>query len=380
MTQLNREALAAIDKREFEKARELLKRALDLCKSAGLEQHPAAARTHIHMGVVIIQGFKNHELGRKQFAKALAIDPNITITKTLSTPGLEEAFAEAKAGGGALAGGEDDGAPATPPGGGARPAGETRTDAPSSSGFSYHTVSEVKQGSSIVVTVTVDESLKFSKLVLAYREQGTSEFLGREMEPVGEGAYRAEIPASATSGSSVAYYMEAQDDQGQPVGSRGTETRPLVISFAATAKPSKARADAAVERKAALPTTSEDEDEGDRGKILRRPAGRQRLRLHLGHGRGERRHAGGGHGIGRASRAHRAGDRLLVEARRHAFGTGPVPAGDGDDGADGGRPDLRTRSGGAGGVREGDLVHGHQRQPASVSVRGRSAAARSATW
>ena len=55
VTQLNREALAAIDKREFEKARELLKRALDLCQSAGLEQHPIAARTHIHMGVVIIQ-------------------------------------------------------------------------------------------------------------------------------------------------------------------------------------------------------------------------------------------------------------------------------------------------------------------------------------
>ena len=37
VTQLNREAVAAVDKREFEKARELLKRALDLCKSSGLE-------------------------------------------------------------------------------------------------------------------------------------------------------------------------------------------------------------------------------------------------------------------------------------------------------------------------------------------------------
>src|SRR6185436_2802887 len=134
------------------------------------------ARTHIHMGVVIIQGFKNHDLGMKQFAKALAIDPNITITKSLSTPPLEDAFAEAKAlGGGALAArGDDDGSGArpTPPAAAPRAAGETRTDAPSSSGFSYHTVSEVKQGSSIVVTVTIDESLKFSKLILAYREQG----------------------------------------------------------------------------------------------------------------------------------------------------------------------------------------------------------------
>src|SRR5262245_7086319 len=262
ITQLNREALAAIDKREFEKARELLKRALDVCKSAGLEQHPAAARTHIHMGVVIIQGFKNPDLGKKQFAMALAIDPKITITKSLSTPDLEEAFGEAKASGGALAAGaDDDGARAPAPTPAPRPTAETKTAAPSSSGFSYHTVSEVKQGSSIIVTVTIEESLKFSKLVLAYREQGTSDYLGREMEPVGDGAYRAEIPASATTGSSVAYYMEAQDDQGNAVASRGNETRPLVISFAETAKPSSGRADATVERKPPPPRKHEEEEE-----------------------------------------------------------------------------------------------------------------------
>ena len=73
VTQLNREALAAVDKREFEKARELLKRALDMCKAAGLEQHPVAARTHVHMGVIIIQGFKSPDLGKKKFAKALKL-------------------------------------------------------------------------------------------------------------------------------------------------------------------------------------------------------------------------------------------------------------------------------------------------------------------
>jgi hypothetical protein len=271
VTQLNREAVAAVDKREFEKARELLKRALDLCKTSGLEGHPAAARTHIHLGVVIIQGFKNHDLGMKQFAKALAIDPNITITKSLSTPPLEEAFAEAKAlGGEAAAGGDDDATRPAPPTTGARAVAERRTEAPSASGFSYHTVSEVKQGSSIVVTVTVEDSLKFRKLILAYREQGTSEFLGREMEPVGDGAYRAEIPASATNGSSVAYYMEAQDDDGNAVGSRGTETRPLVISFAATAKPSSggARAEATVEKKVENRRRHDEDEEEGGGKYF----------------------------------------------------------------------------------------------------------------
>ena len=142
------------------------------------------------------------------------------MTKSLSTPDLEEAFAEAKAAGSALAGGgrrrrRAGGPAAAPPASATRGARDGRPHRRAVvAGFSYHTVSEVKQGASIIVTVTVEESLKFRKLVLAYRPQGTSEFLGREMEPVGDGAYRAEIPASATTGSSVAYYMEAQDDDG----------------------------------------------------------------------------------------------------------------------------------------------------------------------
>lgn len=96
VTQLNREALAAVDKREFEKAREILKKALELCDDADLTQHPIAARTHVHMGVVILEGFKNRELGLKQFAVALSIDPEIVLTPALATPEMSEAFDEAK--------------------------------------------------------------------------------------------------------------------------------------------------------------------------------------------------------------------------------------------------------------------------------------------
>ena len=96
VTQMNHEALAAVDKREFEKAREILKKALELCETAGLDEHPIAARTHVHMGVVILEGFKNRELGLKQFARALAIEPEITVTPSLATPEMIEAFEEAK--------------------------------------------------------------------------------------------------------------------------------------------------------------------------------------------------------------------------------------------------------------------------------------------
>ncbi|HEX3901398.1 MAG TPA: tetratricopeptide repeat protein [Polyangia bacterium] len=240
--QLNRDALGAIDKREFEKAREILKKALDLCQATGLAQHPVAARTHVHMGVVIIEGFKNRELGEKQFAEALAIEPTIAMTPSLVTPEISEAFGEAKQASGTASGAASGtaGAEAAAPPPESRPAAAPAArPAAGSGGFTYHTVSEVKQGNAIRVTVNVDENLKFHKVVLAYRPQGTSDFLGREMDPVGPGSYSAEIPDRATTGSSVAYYIEAQDDDGQPVANRGTEERPLVIQLAGEPHPSE---------------------------------------------------------------------------------------------------------------------------------------------
>ncbi|HEY4392712.1 MAG TPA: hypothetical protein VGP64_01560 [Polyangia bacterium] len=250
ITQLNRDALGAIDKREFEKAREILKKALELCETSGLAQHAVAARTHVHMGVVIIEGFKNRELGEKQFAAALAIEPGIAMTPALATPEINEAFDEAKetAKNGATPGGEASGGDAVAAAPDSRPAAAPARAGAGSGGFTYHTVSEVKQGNAIRVTVNVDENLKFHKVVLAYRPQGTSEFLGRAMDPVGPGAYSAEIPDHATTGSSVAYYIEADDDDGQPVANRGTEERPLVIQLGGASHPTE-RAHAAVAEK-----------------------------------------------------------------------------------------------------------------------------------
>src|SRR6185312_5953699 len=148
-------------------------------------------------GVVILEGFKNRELGEKQFAEALAIEPTIVMTPALATPEVNDAFEEAKeqAKNGGAGSGAAGNAPAAAE---AAPPPETRAPASkpasSSGGFTYHTVSEVKQGHAIKVTVNVDENLKFHKVVLAYRPQGTSDFLGREMDPVGPGAYSAEIP------------------------------------------------------------------------------------------------------------------------------------------------------------------------------------------
>src|SRR5215831_136592 len=95
VTNLNKKAIDAYNKQDYETARELLKQALELCASAGLDKHPIRARTHIHFGIVAIVGFNQREVGLKQFRKALDVQPDIKLTKSLATPDLQDAFEEA---------------------------------------------------------------------------------------------------------------------------------------------------------------------------------------------------------------------------------------------------------------------------------------------
>jgi hypothetical protein len=97
VVRLNREGVALYQKGEVEAARRALKEALDLCETAGLDRHPVAARTHVHMGIVVAGGFGDKEIARRQFEAALAIAPDITLTPGLAWPEAQQIFDEAAA-------------------------------------------------------------------------------------------------------------------------------------------------------------------------------------------------------------------------------------------------------------------------------------------
>jgi hypothetical protein len=236
ITQMNKDAVTAYQAQKFDDARKILKQALDLADATGLQQHPITARTHIHMGIVIISGFKQRDLGIKQFKKALEIQATINLTKALVTPELTEAFNEAK---GAAAAApvapppaaspepaEAPSEPASPPAATASPDQDEEA-----SGIVHQPITDGKKGSAISVTVGVQADLKFDKMVLAYRPEGATDFLGREMKAVAEGRYGAEIPTTATVGATVAYYIEADDAEGNAVATKGTVDNPLVINL-----------------------------------------------------------------------------------------------------------------------------------------------------
>ena len=286
-TQLNKEAVAAYQAHKNDDAKRLLRQALDLCDASGLSQHPIKARTLVHFGIVLIGSGRQRELGIKQFRKALEIEPEIGLTKALVTPDLQQAFDEAKKGdkGETKADkGEaktDTKAEAKPEGTGEESAEETTppasvTPAPEppapspaaapepgeppvpSAGLDHEPVTRAKPGAAISITVNIDPGLQFEKLVLAYRPNGASDYLGREMKQVDPGIYSAEIPVRATTGTLVAYYIEAQDKNGDPVAARGSADKPMVIMLGeprVAKKPSKGDDDGDGD--------DDDDDDGD---------------------------------------------------------------------------------------------------------------------
>jgi hypothetical protein len=244
MTQLNKEAVAAYQAKNFDDARKLLKQALDLAPTAALDSHPITARTHIHLGIVLVSGLKQRDNGIKEFQAALGIQPEIGLTKALITPEVEDAFKEAKELGGTKQPPPAAVTPPPPPPAPKEPVVKApvkesaEPEAPAS-GISHEPVTQGKQGDAISIAVTVQKDLTFDKLVLAYRPDGASDFLGREMKASGDGKYAADIPATATLGSTVAYYVEAEDADGNPVAARGSVDNPMVVHLSGIGAPKR---------------------------------------------------------------------------------------------------------------------------------------------
>jgi len=231
IVELNKKALRTYEDLDMETAVKLLKQAIELCSLEGLERHRAAARSHIHLGVVYVSGLKLREQGLAEFRLALGIDPAIRVTKSVSNPEIEAVFSEALAAGGQ--------APPPSPLASPQPARMPVPGAPSivakESAINHPPVTEAFAGKAVEIKAQIPRSLRAEKIVLAYQAAGEGEFLAREMRPIENAPdwYHEKIPADATQGSKVSYYIEAQDDDGQPLMASGTQVAPHQIRIVA---------------------------------------------------------------------------------------------------------------------------------------------------
>jgi hypothetical protein len=224
VTDMNRKALEAYAASDFNRARQILKQALDVCNATGLDRHAIAARTHIHMGVVMMGGLNQRELAIKQFQRALEIQPDIQVTRNVASPDVLAAFKEASSTMEASGGGDSEA--------GERPGGRVA----SSSGVIHAPVTRAKAGQAVLVTARLGANASSAeKLVLFWKGADDDDFTSKDMTRSGN-KYAAQIPATAAKGRTVSYYIEAQDSEGTVLASAGGEARPIAVALGAGKK------------------------------------------------------------------------------------------------------------------------------------------------
>jgi hypothetical protein len=215
ITLLNRKAIEEYQNLDFDKAQKLLQDALDLADRSGLTQHPVRARTYVTLGIVTLGGLKQRDAAIKLFRKALQIQPEIKLSRGLANPEIESAFEEAIAG----------------------LATEPREDLPPEKLLLHEPTQSAGQGQTVAISASPDKSLALTTLVLGYRPQGAAAFTEVPMDRQAGGGFVGDIPASATSGETVSYYIEARGAEGKPLVNRGSAANPFVITLAPAAPP-----------------------------------------------------------------------------------------------------------------------------------------------
>ena len=212
ISKLNKKAVDEFENLNFDQARKILKDALDACSRSGLDGSQIAARTHVHLGVVLFAGFKQKDDALAEFKKALEIAPDVKLDKLLATPEIQEVFDQAVE---AQKGDKTGGEPA----------------AASADALTHEPVTRATQGKPIPINVTLDSSVKAKKVMLSFSADGSEDFGEREMKEASPGNWMGEIPASATEGAKVSYYIEVDGDDDQVVAKKGSAAEPLVVSL-----------------------------------------------------------------------------------------------------------------------------------------------------
>jgi hypothetical protein len=225
ITTLNQEAATAFDTYAFKNARKKLYRALQVASRAGLGSDPKLATTYVLLGVAYVSGSNDLYRGLHYFVRALRLDPKARIPKKLRTPQLVQMFKTARRTLKAV--GKPPRIKLVAGKKGPRPDAGKKPKA-KGQGLIHTPIDTAKRGYPIPVKARSGLDIQAHRIYLFYRHAGTVKFFKIPMKK-GRGVYRAAIPANATHGRYVHYYIQAQDQRGRLAGSMGSARSPNVV-------------------------------------------------------------------------------------------------------------------------------------------------------
>lgn len=222
---LNQEAATSFDTYAFKNARKKLYRALRIATRAGLNADSNLATTYVLLGVAYVSGSNDLYRGLHYFVRALRVNPKARIPTKLRTPQLLQMFKTARRTVKAVGKPPQiklvEGKKGPRPDAGKKP----KTGG---QGLIHSPIDTAKRGYPIPVKARSGMDIQAHRIYLFYRPAGTVKFFKIPMKK-GRGVYRAAIPANASHGRYVHYYIEAQDQRGRLAGSMGSARSPNVV-------------------------------------------------------------------------------------------------------------------------------------------------------
>jgi hypothetical protein len=242
---LNKDALTAIDQKQFDAARDRLLQAVSVAKQANLLTHKMLARTYVHLGAVYLVGFEDRKNACRYFGMAKTIRADIKLTPSLASANLTALFDKI------LSDGKDPDPSADKLPSGRRPSPHLNTAAAVDTGTSVPAgpptvaagvvpdlpavltsdlycpvVEEATAGREIALYCAVKPGLKAERVLLYYRAPGAPSYTAAAMQSSTKGWLSASIPAEAATGESLQYYCEAQDIGDNMVATSGKAEEP----------------------------------------------------------------------------------------------------------------------------------------------------------
>jgi hypothetical protein len=216
---LNRYAMELFDGKNFALAEKTLLEALAIVEKSNLGKGPAGLATNGNLAVLYSVGLKNPDKAVHHFKKALAIKPDLKMSKQRATPETEANLARAKA---ELAGGKTT----------AKPAEATARKSETPSGMSCPTEGEIQAGEEAALKCQIVAELNPATVMMHYKPNGAEEYKSLVMTKTESGettTWVGKIPGSDTKAKWLPVYFEALNSAGKVVALSGREDSPSVV-------------------------------------------------------------------------------------------------------------------------------------------------------
>jgi tetratricopeptide (TPR) repeat protein len=227
--QLNRTAMQYFDDLNYAMAEKTLLEALTIVEKANLSNGPAGLATNGNLAVLYSVGLGKPDKAVFHFKKALAIKPDLKLSRQRTSPETEANLARAKA---ELAAGGPAAAPG--PGPAAPKSAELAGEASGAGDFRCPVGGEVNAGDEITLRCMTASNLQPATVMLYYKVSAAPEFEVARMSKEGTSgdstAWVAKIPAPRTQGTSLLFYFEANDPSGNTLAQAGSEESPNTIA------------------------------------------------------------------------------------------------------------------------------------------------------